>query len=515
MAATGRIGAEAALVFAAGAASFALSSLLLGALLPHSPVVVVGVVILDVAAVLAAARFWGINFAVTVGIASVVALDWYFIPPVHPLELPDAKNAFALSAYLVAGVLLGELAITARRRAVIAERARSLLAEEQAALRRVATLVARETSPSEVFAAVTEEVGRLLSIDLTALLHYETDGTGTVVAAWSAKGRPLRVGARLVLTGDDVAVEVRQAGRPARMDTVAEASGPLSERLRELGVQSSAGSPVVVDGQLWGVMVAASVSEARMPAGTESRLSQFTELAATAVANAQTRAELNLSRARIVTSADQARRQIERNLHDGVQQRLVSLGLGVRVVEDIAGPDSDVLPALGGIREGIMETLEELREISHGIHPAILSEGGLRPALGNVARRSPVPVELDVRGPDRPPEAVEVGIYYVVSETLANVAKHARASRAWVEVDFDPAVVRVTVRDDGRGGADMSNGSGLVGLSDRVHALGGTVAIDSPIGHGTSIRVLLPLPDDTRSSLGAQTDVAGVEDQRT
>ncbi len=426
----GRTGVEAVVAFVAGAGWFMLCSVLLGAVLPHRLLAVVAVVALDVVVVLALAHYCGINYAVTVGIAGVVALDWYYIPPLHPLALPDARNAVALATYLVAGVLLGELAVLARRRAVVSERARSALAGEQAALRRVATLVARETAPDDVFAAVTDEVGQLLAIDIATMLRYETDGKATVVAAWSVAGGHIPVGSRLVLDGDNVAAAVLRDGRLARMDSFAAAAGHLAERLRDLGVRSSVGSPIVVHGRLWGVMVAASRSDEPIPPVAEFRLSEFTELAATAVANAQARAELNASRARIVTSADQARRLIERDLHDGVQQRLVSLGLGVRAAEDVAksGSGELLLPRLAGIREGLMGALDDLREISHGIHPAILSEGGLRPALGNVARRAPVPVELDIRGRDRLAEPIEVGIYYVVSEALANVAKHANAT---------------------------------------------------------------------------------------
>jgi len=291
-----------------------------------------------------------------------------------------------------------------------------------------------------------------------------------------------------------VAAAVLRDGRLARIDSFADAGGPLAERLRALGVQSSAGSPIIVHGRLWGVMVAASRSDEPIPSGAEFRLSEFTELAATAVANAQARAELNASRARIVTSADQARRLIERDLHDGVQQRLVSLGLGVRAAEDVAKSGSDgLLDRLTGIREGLMGALDDLREISHGIHPAILSEGGLRPALGNVARRSPVPVELDIRGQGRLPEPIEVGIYYVVSEALANVAKHANAAAVQVTIDADDEAVRVHIQDDGEGGADPAEGSGLVGLSDRVYALGGAFTISSPAGNGTSISVTFPV----------------------
>ncbi len=488
------MGVEAVIAVAAGAVWFALSALLLDTSLPHSVILLLAVIVLDVFVVLAVAHFWGIAPAVTVGVASVVALDWYYIPPTHSSTIPNAENLVALAAYLVTGALLGELAVTARRRADVSEDARSELAGEQAALRRVATLVAREASPAEVFAAVAEEVGRLLSIDITTMLRYEADGTATVVAAWSGSSRHIQVGARLRLEGDNVAAIVLRTGRPARIDNFATTSGALAELLRGLGVRSAAGGPITVDGRLWGAMVASSVSTEPIASGIESRLGEFTELAATAVANADTRSELKASRARIVASGDEARRHIERDLHDGVQQRLVSLALQLRSAEDLVhGSPDDLRPSLSHIEEGLVEALDDLREISHGIHPAILSEGGLRPALSRLARRSAVPVELDIRGLDRLPEPVEVCVYYVVSEALANVVKHARASVVRVELEADDAAVRLRVRDDGEGGTDPSRGSGLIGLRDRVEALGGRIEITSPSGSGTSLLASLPL----------------------
>jgi K+-sensing histidine kinase KdpD len=251
------------------------------------------------------AHFWDIAYAVPVGVASVVALDWYYIPPTHQATVPGPENSLALAAYLATGVMLGELAVTARRRADVSEGARSVLALEQAALRRVATLVARETSPAELFALVTEEVGRLLSIDITNMLRYEVDGTAAVVAGWSESSRHVPVGTHLRLEGENVAWMVLRTGRPARVDSFASSTGALAEFLRELGVRSSAGSPIVVEGNLWGVMVAAYVSSEPTPVGTESRIGEFTELVAMAISNAETRAELTASRARIVAAGDE------------------------------------------------------------------------------------------------------------------------------------------------------------------------------------------------------------------
>jgi signal transduction histidine kinase len=490
-----RLAVEAPLAFLCGAVWFAVSAVLVGSLLPHSPAVVVGVAALDVAVVLAAAHFWGIAYAVPVGVASVVALDWHYIPPTHRDLVPDAQNAATLALYLVTAVLLGELAVLARRRADVSEGARVQLADEQAALRRVATLVAQETPPSEVFAAVTAEVGKLLSIDVAAMWRYETDGAATVVAAWSRTGRNLAVGTRLGLGGDNVAEKVRQTAQPARKDDFTSYSGPLAERLRDLGVRSSAGSPIIVDGRLWGVMVGASQSaDNPIPLGTEFRIGEFTELAATAVANAEARAELTASRTRLVAAGDQARRRIERDLHDGVQQRLVSLALDLTVAQELAdGGEGELRDHLARVRGGLVEAVDDLRELSHGIHPAVLSEGGLRPALSALARRSGMPVVVEVHGVERLPEPVEVGIYYVVSEAITNAIKHAQASVVEVDVEAENGTARLRVQDDGVGGADAAQGSGLVGLRDRIHALGGRIEISSPPGRGTSLVASLPL----------------------
>ncbi len=483
---------EMALAFATGAAWFALSTVLLTAL-PESHVLTAGVVVVDVLVVLAISRYWDIPFAVTVGVASVVALDWYSIPPTHTSAFPDTRNLVALTAYLLMSSLLGELAVRARRRAVLTERRRSELAGEQAALRRVATLVARETPPADVFAAVTREVGSLLGSDLATMLRYEADGTATVVGAWGTSDRVATVGTRLDLAGDNVAAEVRRTGGPTRIDSFEAASGAMAATLRDLGVHSSAGSPIVVAGSVWGVMIAA-FRGGEPPTGSEERLSEFTELTATAVANAQSRTELTASRLRIVAAGDEARRHIERDLHDGVQQRLVSLALGLRLAAGSAEDGADIGPQLTELGAGLVGALDDLRELSHGIHPAILSEGGLGPALATLARRSATPVELTVRGGrDRLPEPVEVGIYYVVSEALTNAAKHARATTVQVDLDTEGPVLTLVVRDDGDGGADQAAGTGLVGLTDRISALGGRLDMVSPLGRGTQLTATVPL----------------------
>ena len=485
-------GVEMALAFAVGACWFAASTALAAVPLPESIAVTLGVVVVDVVVVLAVAHFWDIPYAVTVGVASVVALDWYYIPPTHAIAVPDARNGLALVSYLLMASLLGELALRARRRAVATESARSELESEQAALRRVATLVARETAAEEVFAVVTEEVGRQLGADLAAMLRYETDATATVVAAWEWSGQGIEVGTSLALDGDNVATTVLRTGRSARIDTYDDARGSLAATMRRLGVRSSAGSPIVAAGSVWGVMVVSSRSREPFTDVTERRLAEFTDLTATAVANAQARRELMASRTRLVTAADDERRRIERDLHDGVQQRLVSLALGLRMAEEATPDDSEGRAQLAEIGNGLVDAVEALRELSHGIHPAILSEGGLRPALRTLARRSAVPVELSVDDVGRLPAPVEVAVYYVASEALTNAAKHARPSLVRMRVERIDSTVRLTVSDDGVGGAVRSNGTGLLGLEDRVHALGGRIAVSSPRGVGTTLVAELP-----------------------
>jgi signal transduction histidine kinase/PAS domain-containing protein len=368
------------------------------------------------------------------------------------------------------------------------------LAEEQVALRRVATLAARGAAPEEVFAAVTEEVGRLLPVDIAGMGRYESDGTITVVAVWGRTVDHLAVGSRLRLAGRNLSTLVFETGRPARIDSYADVSEPDAVIARETGIRSAVGTPIVVEGRLWGLMIAGSTLEQPMPADTEARLASFTELLATAIANAESRAALAASRARIVAAADETRRRIERDLHDGTQQRLVSLGLELRAAQAAVPRQLGELEGdLSRVAQGLASVGEELREISRGIHPAILSKGGLAPALRALARRSAVPVELDVRPDWRLPERVEVAAYYVVSEALANAAKHAHASLVQVDVDADDSIIRLAIRDDGVGGADPVRGSGLIGLTDRVEALGGRIEVASPAGRGTSLLVRIPI----------------------
>jgi signal transduction histidine kinase len=372
------------------------------------------------------------------------------------------------------------------------------LADEQAALRRVATLVARGIPPEELFAAVAEEVGRLLDSSLSGMARYNSDGTLTVLATWGADGNHPLVPGPWPLEGGDLASAIWATGRPVRIDDYHGVAGPIAAFVRdELGIRCSVGSPIVVEGRLWGALfIHSTKTHDPLPRDTESRLTGFTELVATAIANAASRTELLASRARIVAAADETRRRIERDLHDGIQQRLVSLGLELRAAQPTVPPQlGEVRDTLSRIAEGLGSVFDELREISHGIHPAVLSEGGLGPALRALRRRSAVPVELDLHAQRRLPKPVEVAVYYVVSEALTNTTKHADASVVNVELDTRGAILRLTIRDDGIGGADVGRGTGLLGLSDRIEALGGTFEVTSPAGNGTVLLIQVPIDD--------------------
>jgi signal transduction histidine kinase len=367
------------------------------------------------------------------------------------------------------------------------------LASEQAALRRVATLVARGEPSSRVFEAVAEEAATLLGADLGLISRFDGDGAIVGVGEWSRAGRYGFLGMRAPLGGRNVSTLVYEAHRPVRLDDYESVTGVRAQRVRRLDLRSAIGAPITVGGRLWGVIAILSKRVNAFPQGTEHRLAQFAELLATAVANAETQMELTASRARIVATADETRRRIESDLHDGAQQQLVSLALRLRGAQSTVPPElHELADELDAVVTGLTRTLDELRELARGIHPSILSRGGLGPALRVVARRSAVPVELDVRVEPRPPEAIEIAVYYVVSEALANAVKHAQASRVRVEVSSDAGVMYIRVCDDGVGGASFARGSGLVGLKDRAAALGGRIDLRSEPGAGTLLAAEVP-----------------------
>ncbi len=366
------------------------------------------------------------------------------------------------------------------------------LAEEQAALRRVATLVARGAPPREMFQGVAREVAHLLGVPTVTIDRYDP-GASTVVAS---TGSAFEVGSRWPLDGPSLGATVLETQRPARIDDYTAIRSTIADAVRTFGTTSTVGVPILADGTVWGVICVGTKRSQPLPANTERRLARFTELLEAAISNAHSRAELVASRARIASAADETRRRIERDLHDGTQQRLVSLGLRLRAVRGLVPPDLQELDeALSLVSEELTGVFEELRRLSHGIHPAILSEEGLASALRALRRRSVMPMTLDVRLERRLPEHVEVATYYVVSEALTNAAKHAAASGVTVLLDQRGTSLHVSVRDDGVGGAEAECGSGLVGLRDRVEAIGGTLRVRSPAGGGTALFVDIPLED--------------------
>jgi PAS domain S-box-containing protein len=366
------------------------------------------------------------------------------------------------------------------------------LAHEQAALRRVATLVARESPPAEVFGAVAEEVSRLLHTDDTTVLRYDDGKTVTVVANSNEAGARMPAGSRRPLEGENVAGQVQRTGRPARIDDYAQLGGALAAAAREHGIRSAVGAPVVVEGKLWGVIVAGS-REHPLPAGTEDRIGEFTELVATAVSNVEARRELAASRRRIVAAIDDERRRVVRDLHDGAQQRfvhtVVTLKLALRALRN---DDERAVALVTEALDHAERATAELRELAHGILPAVLTHGGLRAGIDALASRTPVPVEVAV-SVDRLPAPIEATAYFVVAEALTNVAKHSRADRAAVTAAMEGGVLRVHVRDDGVGGA-RPDGSGLLGLADRLASLDGRLRIESPADGGTLVAAAIPLP---------------------
>ena len=369
------------------------------------------------------------------------------------------------------------------------------MAAEQAALRRVATVVAREADPARVFEVVTEELGRLLGAQTSNMIRFEPDGGGVVAGGWSTGGaRNVPVGTRVALDGPTAAAFIRDSGRPERVDDYSETPGSTADLLRELGLRSSVGTPIWLGGRLWGAVLVSTVGETPFPEGAEQRIADFAELVGVALANAEARQELADSRARIVRAGDEERRRLERNLHDGAQQRLVALSLELRLAErKLASGDPQAGELIQQASDDLAAALEELRELARGIHPAILSDKGLEPALEMLAGRATLPVELcAVLEGRRLPAPVEAAAYYLVAEALTNAAKHARASCVNVSVTRANGRAVVEVADDGVGGADLRGGSGLRGLRDRVEALGGELDVESREGDGTTLTARLP-----------------------
>jgi len=381
--------------------------------------------------------------------------------------------------------------VTARRRA---EAERERLAEEQAALRRVATLVAQGASPDAVLDAVAAEMERLLLADGVAVGRYESGDEVTVVAHRSPEPQLAAVGTRLNYEGRNISELVRVTERPIRLEDLSEARGGFVDVFRSLGSRALVGAPIVVEGRLWGTIVASWNSEEPPPADTEERMSRFAELLETAIANADSRSQLTASRARLVTEADQARRQVVRDLHDGAQQRLVHTIVTLKLAQQAldGGNGEGVAESLVGEALGHAELSKaELRELAHGILPSVLTRGGLRAGVDTVVERVDLPVEVEIPDDRLPPE-IEASAYFVIAEALTNVMKHAQAKSAQVRATVSEGWLSIAVRDDGIGGVDPG-GHGMLGMSDRVTALGGRLQVESPAEGGTLLSVKLPL----------------------
>jgi PAS domain S-box-containing protein len=367
------------------------------------------------------------------------------------------------------------------------------LAAEHAALERVATEVARGLGGDQVFRLVAQQAGGLVGADGCTLLRFLPGYQAQVMAHWSdvAPARETTEG-RIIPVGDGPAMAATyRSGRPERFDE------PGGGRRNPTGggdpIRSAVAAPITVSGEMWGTLVAWRVIDEPLPGDTERRLGAFTSLVGTAIANADARTALAESRKRIVAAADDARRRLERNLHDGAQQRFVSLALALRLT--LAGLRRDPEGAGRQLAEALEELstgLEELRELARGIHPAVLTDRGLSAAVETLVSRVPVPVEVEEVPSERLPADVEAAAYYVVAEALTNVARYAEATRATVRIELRDAVATVEVADDGKGGAEPADGSGLRGLADRVEAIGGWLDVDSPDGSGTRVRAVIP-----------------------
>ncbi len=462
--------------------------------------------------ILVVSMVWGLGLAVATSLVSAIGLAIFDARSGGKVPPFDSENYVLVVVFLAAALCTNFIAGLARLRAHEADERRreaeeakaglqesrdriGVLAEQQAALRRVATLVAQGVPAFEVFSAVAEQLARALGTTHASLWRYESDGTATLMSAHDDALPPTArpVGSRWSLEDRRIVGLILASGRPARIDSN-DSPGWTTVRIREVGLHGEVGAPIVVEGSVWGAAIIGTAKPGPLPPDTEARVADFADLVATAIANAESRAELTASRARIVAVADEARRRLERDLHDGAQQRLVSLELELRSLQDSVPAELDALNGqIARVATGLAGATENLQELSRGIHPAILSKGGLVPALKALARRCPVPVDLDAAVERRLPDSVEIGAYYAVAEALTNAAKHARASEVSVWAAMKGDSLCLSIRDDGVGGADARKGSGLIGLKDRIEVLGGHLLVDSPTGIGTSLYITIPV----------------------
>ena len=367
------------------------------------------------------------------------------------------------------------------------------LAREQAALRRVATLVASSGEPEQVFQTVAEEAGRLLEARTAATVRFDQPDA-VIVGSWSdGEGSGIDVGT-LVPYSDPGSPVHRASHEGGRVDDYADVAGEAARLTRLAGYRSAVAAPITAGGRLWGALFVFSATPHHFRADAQQRLADFTSLVALALESAEAHDQLTASRARIVEAGLAERRRLERNLHDGAQQRLVTLAVHLRMAQECLDEDpAGARAMLAAIGEELKLALEELRELGRGLHPAVLSDRGLEPALRSLANRAPFPVDVVGAPPPRLDEGLEAAVYYLVAESLTNAVKHADASEARVEIETTDDEVTVAIRDNGTGGASREGGSGLRGLADRIEALGGRLELESPSGGGTVVRATLPL----------------------
>jgi signal transduction histidine kinase len=495
-------GERAATGLVAGALAIAAVTLVIAAL-KHvmDPAALTGLYLF---AVLPVAIGWGFWQAGVAALVSYLTFEFFFVPPVHSFAIADGGAAAALAIAVVTAYVASELARRAHmgaqeararaREAEAAQASQRTLADEQAALRRVATLVAHGLPTTEISEAVTREVGLLCDADLARMERFEPDDAVTAIAAWTRDDRAqLAVGTRFALEGASVATQVRNSARPARVDSFVGATGPIAREAQALGIRASIGCPITVDGWLWGVIAASKTRDEPFPPDTESRIGDFTELVATAISNAEARADLIASRERLLTAGDEARRRVVRDLHDGAQQRFVHAIITLELALHAFETDEESSKALvADALEHAQAANRELRELAHGLLPDVLTRGGLAAGVESIVLGLYVPVDVSVPE-DRFPAEIEASAYFVVAEALTNMAKHSNAQHANVAARLENGTLRIDVCDDGVGGA-RPDGSGLLGLRDRVVTLGGDLEVDSPPGGGTRIAVTLPLP---------------------
>jgi signal transduction histidine kinase len=366
------------------------------------------------------------------------------------------------------------------------------LVRQSAALQRVATLVARQPPTADVFAVVTREAGMLLGARMTALLRVESPKEAVIIASWSRDDTSLPIGSRGILDGRGLVGRILRTGEAVRIEDFDEVGGAVADQMRGLGVRSAVAGPIILGGRIWGALSATWPQREHIPEGAEHQVAAFAEFVAYAVDNAEIRDELVASRARLVEAADEQRRRIVRDLHDGAQQRLVHAVMTLQLAQSRGDASPELEQLLGEALEDSQAAIEDLRELAHGIHPALLTQRGLAAAVGALAERTPLPVDIDI--PEERYELfAESAAYFVAAEALTNVAKYANASKARISALRTATALVLTVEDDGVGGATPSPGSGLAGLQDRLAAFEGTLTIDSPPGDGTRIRAKIPL----------------------